>query len=200
MNDPRHEIPKSIVPASADPRASAGPPESVDMAYSVGHIKTQFPATGTVKWMGVRHQKGAPVETVQSLSVTVANGAVGDRFSGKPGSKRQVTLIQFEHLPVIADLLGRSEVRPEWLRRNIAVAGINLTALKGTTFEIGSAILLGTGACAPCSKMEHILGPGGFNAMRGHGGITASVIRDGEVQIGDEVRFLGLANPGSSPG
>ena len=74
------------------------------------------------------------------------------------------------------------------LRRNLAVTGINVLALKDQFFEIGSTLLQGTGLCAPCSRMEELLGPGGYNAMRGHGGITARVVRGGWVAVDDRVR------------
>ena len=42
----------------------------------------------------------------------------------------------------------------------------------------------------PCSLMEENLGPGGYNTMRGHGGITAAVVQEGEVKFGDSVELL----------
>jgi MOSC domain-containing protein YiiM len=76
------------------------------------------------------------------------------------------------------------------LRRNIAVAGINLLALKSRRFTIGEAELEYTGTCDPCSFMEQTLGPGGYNAMRGHGGITARVLQGGAIALDDRVAVV----------
>ena len=79
-------------------------------------------------------------------------------------------------------------VSPLDLRRNIVVSGINLLALHDHEISLGDGIVLkGTGYCVPCSRMEENLGPGGYNAMRGHGGITATVISGGKLAIGDPI-------------
>ena len=96
-------------------------------------------------------------------------------------------MIQHEHLTVVAALLNRDEVRPEEVRRNLVVSGINLIALKNQTFRIGAAVLEGSGPCVPCSRMTEVLGRGGYNAMRGHGGITVRVLQAGTIRVGDEV-------------
>lgn len=157
---------------------------------SLFELMKNFPAPGVVRWIGVRPARGAEVTPLSEVAIGLENGLQGDRYHGKPGSVRQVTLIQAEHLEVVARLLGRKTIDPALLRRNIVVEGMNLLALRSQEFELGTAVLVGTGNCAPCSQMEKALGPGGYNAMRGHGGITASVIQPGVVRVGDSVTWL----------
>lgn len=147
-----------------------------------------LPQSGRVEWIGIRPARGDAMKEVSRVMLTPGSGLEGDRFRGRETSKRQVTLIQQEHLHVIASCLQSKPLGPEIFRRNVVVSGLNLLALKGKTFRMGDAVLEYTGLCHPCSKMETALGPGGYNAMRGHGGITARVIEGGEVVTGANVR------------
>jgi MOSC domain-containing protein YiiM len=157
------------------------------VALTLAELLARVPQRGVVQWIGVRPARRAPLISVEQVEARAGAGLTGDHFSGSLGSKRQVTLIQAEHLGVIADLLGRESIDPGHLRRNIVVRGINLLALNGARFSVGGALLEGTGGCHPCSRMEEALGEGGYNVMRGHGGITASVIQPGIIRLGDEV-------------
>jgi MOSC domain-containing protein YiiM len=148
----------------------------------------RVPQRGELRFIGLRPTHGEPMVIVEHASALEGRGLDGDRAARlSRGGKRQVTLIQEEHLPVIASLLARPPIAPILLRRNLVVRGINLVSLKSLRFRIGDVELEGTGPCEPCSKMDDALGDGGFHAMRGHGGITARVLRGGVLRIGDAV-------------
>jgi MOSC domain-containing protein YiiM len=138
---------------------------------------------GRVEWIGLRQERLAPVQSVGAVFLT-ERGLEGDHASG---GLRAVTLIQAEHLPVIAALAHIGPVAPETLRRNILVSGLNLSALRGAVLTLGESQVRITGPCAPCSRMEAALGPGGYNALRGHGGWCAEVVRPGRIAVGDGV-------------
>jgi len=158
------------------------------MSETLAELKARLPRAGTVHWIGIRPERRAPVQVLDRVSADARSGLEGDRYAGRSGD-RQVTLIQWEHLAVVASMTGRERIDPALLRRNIAVAGINLLALKDRQFRVGGALLACTGLCHPCSFMEEALGPGGYNAMRGHGGITARVVAGGAIALRDEVRL-----------
>jgi MOSC domain-containing protein YiiM len=152
-----------------------------------GELLENFNKTGHVMWIGIRPVPGKPVVVLQETSVQIG-GLLNDHYNkGNPDKKRQVTIIQHEHLLAVASFLGKENIDPSLVRRNIVIKGINLHALTGKQFRIGEAILEMTGYCHPCNRMEENLGKGGYNAMRGHGGFTCRVLKEGKVKLGDEV-------------
>lgn len=152
----------------------------------LAHLFAQFPRAGRLDWIGVRPAREVAMREVDDVEANADAGLAGDRYKGGSG-KRGVTLLQAEHLPVIAALAGRSEIAPMLLRRNLLVSGIPLIALKGRRFMIGDVLLEGTGPCDPCSRMEEALGQGGYNAMRGMGGLCARILGSGTLRIGQSV-------------
>ncbi|MDE2176996.1 MAG: MOSC domain-containing protein [Xanthomonadaceae bacterium] len=153
-------------------------------------LAANFPRAGTLRWIGLRPASGVRMSAVASVEARAGAGLAGDRHHGS--GRRQVTLIQAEHLPAIAALTGHAAVDPAWLRRNLLVAGINVQALVTAHFRIGDVLLQGSGPCEPCARMEQALGAGGCAAMTGHGGITARILEGGMLHVGDPVRFVAL--------
>ncbi len=161
-------------------------------------LLAKVPQQGRVRWIGVRPESRAPMLELDVVEARREAGLTGDHSRPGPRNARQVTLIQWEHLAVIGALLGRpaeQPIRPDDLRRNIAVSGINLFSLKGRRFRIGQAIFETTGWCQPCARLEQRLGPGAFQAVRGHGGITARVLQGGIIHLNDDLRVEPLATP-----
>jgi len=152
----------------------------------LGRLTASPIRSGRVVWIGVRPARKAPLQAVDAVEVDEAQGVIGDHYRGR-SRKRQVTLIASEHIAAVASYLGRAEVSPFDLRRNIVTRGINLLAVKESWLQIGEAVLEPTQECHPCSRMEAALGQGGYNAMRGHGGLTARVVRGGWVRLGDAI-------------
>jgi MOSC domain-containing protein YiiM len=150
---------------------------------------------GRVEWLGMATEREGKMETPDRIELVANQGIRGEHHRRESGdSERQVTLIQHEHLPVVAGLQGLEAVDPGAIRRNIVISGINIAALRSQRFRIGEAVLNGTGDCVPCSRMEQTLGVGGYEAMIGHGGVTAVVETGGVVCIGDAVRGLESTN------
>lgn len=160
-----------------------------------------FPNAGRLEAIVLRPDRRVQAVHTEQATLQPGFGLVGDRRAqkeriGSSSRKRELTLIQHEHLPLVARLCGKASVDAADLRRNLVVSGINLLAMRSPfknqvlEYSIGDeAVVQITGLCEPCSRMEEVLGEGGYNAMRGHGGVIAMVLHGGVIRIGDTVRL-----------
>ena len=183
------------------------------------HLTQQFAQAGRITQILLRPARAATMRVVDSAQAVAGRGLVGDRTGDRTGDKagaagaggkRQITLLQAEHLPVIQALSGLHALPATLLRRNLVVSGINLLAARslfkdsplllclGAADDPAAVLLQITGPCEPCSKMEAALGPGGYNAMRGHGGVTARVLRGGWLRVGDAVSTSAAPGPAAA--
>ena len=153
----------------------------------IKELMQTFAHAGKVEWISYRPgpTSRGEIKVVDEINVSEKKGIEGDRYAGT-NRKRQVTIIQAEHIEAVSKILKKETINPSLLRRNIVVSGINLLALNDLEFSIGEVVLKMTGYCHPCSRMEQNLGKGGYNAMRGHGGITCMVVKGGKIKVGEK--------------
>ncbi|MGY6278287.1 MOSC domain-containing protein [Methylomonas sp. MgM2] len=166
----------------------------------------QYATEGRIEAIILRPARGEAAVRVDEARAEPGLGLIGDRRGSRAGharrsSKREITLFQAEHIPIVAGWCGLAELDPVRLRRNLAVSGLNLVAMRSPfanmalEWAIGEEVRIQvTGPCDPCSKMEKELGMGGYNALRGHGGMTARILVGGLIRVGDRV-WLSAANP-----
>jgi hypothetical protein len=115
---------------------------------------------GRLEWIGLRTERRGPVEVVERARLSSEQGLHGDRYGGRAGGKRQVTLAAQEDLDAIAAFLGREAVEPALLRRNLVTSGINLIALKGPSRPYRARRPRGDG------RMSSLLAPRGDPGRR----------------------------------
>lgn len=149
--------------------------------------------------MGIaRHDRPrGPMETVERVDVTREQGVAGDaRGAVRAGKqpRRQVSLIEAESWAAAMAELGLSgdKALPWYSRRaNLLVEGVRLPREAGAVIAIGSSLRIETTVeCDPCSRMEEIM-PGLKAALEPdwRGGVLGTVLSDGAIAVGDEVRI-----------
>ncbi|MCI0439325.1 MAG: MOSC domain-containing protein [Chloroflexi bacterium] len=135
-----------------------------------------------------------PMKAVGSANAVAGFGIEGDRHATSEGVRtaRQVLLMDEETLATFK--LSRADVR-----ENVTTSGIELHSLKrGQQLALGDEVVLRiTGHCAPCSRMDEIR-PGLQQALEGHRGMLATVVRGGTIKVGDAVRVLERAAASSA--
>ncbi|WP_367154221.1 MOSC domain-containing protein [Methylomonas sp. HYX-M1] len=175
-------------------------------------LSQQFSADGRVEAVILRPSRAAPAIMVEQAVAEPGRGLLGDRRSanlrsGKPATKRELSLFQAEHLPILAAWCGLEHLHPTRLRRNLLVSGLNLLAMRSPfpdtelEWSIGDEVRIHvTGPCDPCSKLATELGFGSYNALRGHGGMTARISAGGLIRVGDPIRLHAILDKAAAVG
>lgn len=143
-----------------------------------------------------RHDRPrGPMEELTRARVTVEHGVEGDgRGTSLRTKGRQVSLIEAESWAATMAQLGLEgdAALPWYMRRaNLLVEGISLPRETGTVLAIGDKLRVAiTMECDPCQRMDEIH-PGLKNALRPEwrGGVLGTVLSDGEIAVGDEIRI-----------
>lgn len=122
---------------------------------------------------------------VSVLIAVTGEGFAGDASYGK--RIRQALLIDSETLTEL-------ELNPGDVRENVTLEGFELTKLfPHDRLTVGGILLAVTGPCEPCWKLDE-LRPGLSTEIEGRRGVLATVIRGGELKVGDPIS-LAKAEP-----
>lgn len=156
--------------------------------------------TGSVVGIFIAPAAGAPMEARDRVEVVAGRGLVGDRyFDGRgyysqvpPLTGRRLTLIAGEALDALTAETG-IDLAPQECRRNLITRGIDLDALIGKRFRIGTIECYGERPCPPCGYLEGLTGKKGVNrGLTDRGGIRAEILLDGAIARGDEIALSSI--------
>lgn len=162
----------------------------------------------------IARQSNAAVEAVESARLLPGQGIAGDRyccaqqeslFAGEARShsqeasrsqeaslsprKEDLTLISAEELDAWNARSGL-QIPYGQFRRNIVTRGIDLNALVGKRFRIGSVECLGIELCEPCSKLARLVSRQVLPDLVHRAGLRAAILSAGTVAPGDTLQTL----------
>lgn len=145
------------------------------------------PETGRLEGIWIKRFRGAPLDAIDHASVRAGHGIDGNASHGR---LRQVTLLEREAWEQVAARLGRP-VDPATRRANLWVSGVSLADSRGRKIAIGDVRVLIHGETRPCHLMDEAAA--GLRAAMSEpwaGGAFGEVCNDGEIRVGDAVRFV----------
>jgi MOSC domain-containing protein YiiM len=141
--------------------------------------------SGSVESIAVAMQESELPGAVDEIEVT-GRGLVGDRY----GDAGDITLIAAEALEGLRADTG-IELSHEESRRQVLTRGIDLNALVGKRFTVGSVECEGTELCEPCNHLQSLTQQGVLRGLVHRGGLRADVIRPGRIAVGDQIIAAG---------
>jgi hypothetical protein len=158
----------------------------LDLHLGITHPYGFASGAGTVEAVLVAADAKGPMVRVTSAPAAAGHGLEGDRygagrgtFSGR-GRGYELTL-------VAAEALEEAGVSWEEARRNVVTRGIDLNALAGKPFRVGTVECIGRRLAEPCAHLERLTRPGIMRPLVHRAGLRADILTDGTVKVGDTV-------------
>lgn len=145
------------------------------------------PPSGRLEAIWIKRGKRGPMDPRASARLVAERGLVDN---ANQGGHRQVTLIEAEKWRRVEAELGR-EVDPTARRANLMVRGVDLADSRNRILAIGGCRIHLLGETRPCRLMEETVA--GLQAAldpEWRGGAYGRVLSDGEIAVGDPVRFV----------
>jgi MOSC domain-containing protein YiiM len=149
---------------------------------------------GEVVAIHISPEAAGSVVSLGEVRVVPGAGLEGDRYwrrvgtySGRPGTGRQVTLIEIEALEALRRD-GGIALPPGASRRNITTRGVPLNHLVGREFRVGGVLMQGVRLCEPCAHLESLTQPGVLSGLVHRGGLRADILTEGAIRVGDPIR------------
>jgi MOSC domain-containing protein YiiM len=161
---------------------------ALDIALARPQAPPAPQGAGTLEAIYVAAEAGAPAQQLTAVRALAGRGLEGDRHtvgrgtfpSGPPGSA--LTLIAAEVCESFDPWLEATEHR-----RNLVTRGIDLNALVGRAFTIGSLRCRGVRLCEPCTVVNGYARRPVLRALVHRGGLRADILEDGVIRVGDAV-------------
>lgn len=147
----------------------------------------QRQAAGRLEAIWIKRMKRGPMDCVEQATLQSGKGLVGN---ANQGGRRQVTILERE---IWAELMTKIDgaLTPSARRANLLIGGLSLSRSRKRILGIGSCRIRILGETRPCERMEEAW-PGLQAAMSRSwaGGAFGEVLNDGEILVGDPVRWL----------
>ena len=135
-------------------------------------------------------KRGAPVEEIDTVQVTLASGLDGDKRGTM--KTKQVSILALEDWTAALGELGEDVDLPWTTRRaNLLTQGVDLPQQAGALITIGPILLEVTSETDPCEVMERAH-KGLRKALEPdwRGGVRCRVLEGGIITIGDTVKII----------
>jgi hypothetical protein len=165
---------------------------------SLDPVLRQAPAVpdlhGTVEGLAVAPAAEAPMQLLEVAQARAGRGLEGDRYAAGAGtfSPRAGHRPGYDLTLIAAEVLDEMAAAGQPLdfagtRRNVLTRGIDVNALVGRPFYLGTVLCEGRRLCEPCVHLDRLSGPGILRPLIHRGGLRVDVLSDGEIRLGEQI-------------